>query len=372
MKGIVFILLAGVLGFPNCSPKKPFKVETVAGNPDFIPNTIFVGYEDISSPKFKALKIKYQIDTIFHGETDEFKRILLLRHWIRHIISIDNYGPYPGNGSAESILDEAIKGHGFHCGHYATVMNAVLNAYGYVTRSILADVGFPVDFLAGEGHHALNEVWSNHFHKWFISDAKYDYHLEKNSIPLSALEVRDEYLRNQGKDIVLVQGPDRIRKDVFSELKNRTTPLFARIFTWISWGKYNKIYTDWPAVNADYRFVYEDEYFKTHTWLFNGRPHWAYNTPYMIREPNRQAIEWTPNTIHSIVGIKDNLASIKLESNTPNFKTYQIKTGDNPRWKDMPDSISVPLLSDTNRFIFRTVNKENVTGPEHKINISRY
>lgn len=175
----------------SCSTKKPFHLAPV-NNPEFIPDTAFSGYENLSSPKFAALKEKYQLDTIFHGETDELKRILLLRNWIRSIIEIDNVGPYPDNGSPESILDEALKGHGFHCGHYMIVQNAVMNAYGYVTRCIGAGEGTP-DGL--EGHHGINEIWLNSYHKWFLSDAKYNYHFEKNGVPLSALEIRDAYLK---------------------------------------------------------------------------------------------------------------------------------------------------------------------------------
>ena len=172
-------------------------------NPEFIPNTAFVDYEDLSSPKFKALKEKYQLDTIFHGETDELKRILSLRHWISTHIKIDNYGPYAGNGSVESILDEALKGHGYHCGHYTAVQNAILNGYGYVTRCLLIDVGVPVDYIVGGGHHAINEVRSN-----------YDYQFEKNGVPLSTLEIRDEFFKNKGADIT-----DKIPLEIYPELK---------------------------------------------------------------------------------------------------------------------------------------------------------
>ena len=33
--------------------------------------------EDLTNPGFRHLIEKYQLDTIFHGETDEFKRILI-------------------------------------------------------------------------------------------------------------------------------------------------------------------------------------------------------------------------------------------------------------------------------------------------------
>ena len=304
------------------------------------------------------------------------QRILLLRNWIDKTIKIDNNGPYPGDGSPESILDEALKGHGFHCGHYTEVQNAVLNSYGYVTRCLLADVGVPVDQIEGEGHHAINEVWLNSYHKWFLSDAKYDYHFEKNGIPLSALEIRDEYFKNKAADILLVKGPGRTPTATLSELRNRPKEKFARIYTWLSWGKYNNRYSQWHKINTDYMVVYEDDYFKNHTWLWDGKPFWAYNTEYMNRVKDRKAIEWTPNTIASKVTIEGNKAHIELNSNTPNLKTYQVKEipGEDPvssGWLDISKDVDIELKKDTNEIVFRVVNLAGVAGPENKVIIGR-
>ena len=370
MKYRLFVLTGAVLFISACISKKPFH-EVKVNNPEFIDNTVFIGNEDLNSPKFRTLKEKYQLDTIFHGDTDELKRILLLRHWISKHIKIDNYGPYAGNGSVESILDEAMKGHGYHCGHYTAVQNAILNAYGYVTRCIIADVGVPVNYIVGGGHHAINEVWLNKYHKWFVCDAKYDYHFEKNGIPLSALEIRDEFFKNKAADITT-----RIPAEAYPELKDLTIEKFAGIYTWLSWGQYGNRYSNSPKTNTDYMIVYEDEYFKNHTWLWDGKPHWAYNTEYLNRVKERKAIEWTPNTIASTVTIDGNKAKIELKSTTPNLKTYQVKdlTGGEPNatsWKDISNVWETELQKDKNEMIFRTVNIAGVTGPEHKIIIER-
>ena len=180
------------------------KVDTT----DFIPNTVFASGENLSSPKFRTLKEKYLLDTVFHGEQNEFKRILLLRDWIRERIKISDFeNLYPGDGYAEAILDAALKGHGFHCGHYMIVQNAIMNAYGYVTRCLGAGAGVKG---SADGHHGMNEIWLNQYQKWFLSDAKYNHHFERNGIPLSALEIRDEYLKNKAVEIVLVKGPERV------------------------------------------------------------------------------------------------------------------------------------------------------------------
>ncbi len=355
----------------SCNSQKSFH-EVKADNPEFIPDTAFVGYEDLSSPKFEALKEKYQLDTIFHGETDELKRILLLRNWIKKHISIDNVGPYPGCGSPECILDEALNGHGFHCGHYMAVQNAVMNAFGYVTRCLGAGEGAPNEL---ETHHGINEIWLNTYHKWFLSDAKYNYHFEKNGIPQSALEVRHEYFKNKAADITLMKGPDRVPTEIYPELNNRPKELFARIYTWITWNKYNNKYINWPNDSSDL-VMYNDEYFKNHVWIRDGRPHWAYNTRYLHLVPDRKAIEWTPNTIHSKVSIEGSKARIELNSITPNLKTYQMKElpdGDPIAigWKDVSNAVEIELKKVKNEMVFRTNNLAGVTGPEHKVIIER-
>ena len=155
-------------------------------NPRFKPKVEFQGYENLNHPGFQHLKEKYQLDTIFHGETDEFKRILMLRNWIRSVVSIDDHGdPYPGGGYVEGILDAALEGQGFHCGHFMKVQNGIMNAYGYVSRTLGAGPGVKD---GPDGHHGINEIWLNDYQKWFLSDAKYDHHFEKYGIPLPPLK----------------------------------------------------------------------------------------------------------------------------------------------------------------------------------------
>ena len=361
------LMLLAVLGLSilSCRHKKPFH-EVAVKNPEFIRDSAFVSFEDLSSPKFAALKVKYRLDTIFHGESDEFKRILMLRDWISRIIKIDDYGPYAGDGSVESILDEALKGHGFHCGHYTAVQNAIANAYGYVTRCLLADTGVPVDYMVGGGHHAINETWLNGYHKWFLSDAKYNYHFEKDGIPLSALEVRDEYLKNKAADIVLVRGTGRTPTAVYPGL-NISKESFARVYTWLSWGRYNNRYSNWPKTNTDFMILYQDDYFRNHTWLWDGKPHWAYHTEFMNLVNNRKVIEWTPNIITASVRIQANRANIELTSITPNLKTYQMKELPDGVWEDIATPVEVELKKDGNEIVFRSVNLADVTGPEHRV-----
>ena len=363
MKELMLMMAFGVLFF-GCTKKTYFQAEVI--NPSFIPNLVFRSGEDLSSPKFDHLKTKYQLDTIFHGETDEFKRILLLRHWIKSVIKINDFGdPYPGDGYAEGILDAALKGQGFHCGHFMTVQNAIMNAFGYVTRTLGAGPGVKG---GPDGHHGINEIWLNQYDKWFLSDAKYDHHFEKNGIPLSALEIRDEYLKNKAADIVKVKGPDRVPFDIDSETgisKERN----AQTYPWIEWHGYNDMFTVWPDYK-DLLIMYDDDYSRNHTWIWGGKPHWAYARPeFMKLVRERDSIYWTPNTISSKVQIKDGMVSIELTSVTPNLKEYQMKQLPSDNWTSVDKNIDIKPDKRKVELIFRVVNLTGVTGPEHKITI---
>ena len=362
--------------FAGCSSKQPVSLLPV-DIPPFIENTVFSSFEDLSSPKFKALREKYQLDTIFHGEEDEFKRMLLLRDWIRTVIQISDFEEsYPGDEFAEGILDAALAGHGFHCGHYMIVQNAVMNSFGYVTRCIGAGPGVKG---GPDGHHGINEIWSNQFQKWFLSDAKYNHHFEKNGIPLSALEIRDEFLKNKATDVVLMKGKDRkpIEKDGVlnskGEIVSVTKERFAQTYTWIEWESVNNRFTAWPDNSSALAKLnmFADDYFKNNTWIWDGKPHWAYNTENMILITDRNALYWTPNTIRAEIKMDGEAATINLNSNTPNLLTYQMQDSSEEEWKDISNPVSVSSKSSKKEIQFRTMNKAGVSGIPYKVILAR-
>ncbi|NMC38794.1 MAG: transglutaminase domain-containing protein [Bacteroidales bacterium] len=365
MKAKILFFLLGFL-ISGCTNFE-YTTEEV-DNPVYHPNTQFFSYEDLSSPKFGHLIEKYRLDTIFHGETDEFKRILLLRHWIKTVIKINDFGdPYPGDGYAEQILDNALRGQGYHCGHFMTVQNALMNAFGYVTRTLGAGPG---GMDGSDGHHGINEIWLNSYNKWFLSDAKYDHHFEKDGVPLSALEIRDEYLKNKAADIVKVKGPDRIPFDIDAET-GYSREENARTYTWIEWHGYNNIFTVWPEYK-DLLIMYRDDFFRNNTWIWGGKPHWAYAQPeFMKPVDERTEIYWTPNTISSEVLIEGKVATVKLKSDTPNLKEYQVRQKPSTAWEKVDSAYVVNLKKKNHELVFRALNLAGVAGPEHRVIIKR-
>ncbi len=144
---------------------------------------------------------------------------------------------------------------------------------------------------------------------------------------------------------------------------------FARTYVNIEWDKFNDKYVRDGNVAGDRGILtmYNDDYFKTHSWLWDGKPHWAYHTKFMNLVESREAIEWTPNTIQSTVTINGDLANVQLISTTPNLHTYQMRKLPAGKWEDIAGEVAIPLNRAENTFEFRTVNTASVAGPLHRV-----
>jgi hypothetical protein len=361
----VFMLLLVMPSLPaeaKASEGERFTVLPVE-NPRFCNNELFRAFEDYHSPRVRQLRERYGLDAVVAGETDEWKRILLLRHWIKSKIEIDDENPTQTREEAFAILDAALRGGKFHCTHFSIVQHAVLNSFGYVARRLGCGPGLKDD----GGHHGVNEVWVNKFSKWALIDAKYDAHYEKDGVPLSALEIRDEVWRDGAKSVVCVVGPNRrpMKPDPATG-RWETRP---DTYRWCSWETNTNRFTAFPMKPSSTLVMFKDDIFARNTWYRDGKPHWAYGTPYLIATTRRDWIEWTPNVITSKVTIEDGKVRVFLESCTPNFRSYQMKARDG-EWTDCDEQVELPIAgSGLNRFTFRTINLFGVTGPEHRVEI---
>ncbi|HLA52063.1 MAG TPA: hypothetical protein VK618_02085, partial [Flavitalea sp.] len=133
----------------------------------------------------------------------------------------------------------------------------------------------------------------------------------------------------------------------------------------------NDRFTHWPDNEKALNILnmYADDYFNRNTWIWDGKPHWAYNTQHMVKISDRNAFEWTPNTIETKVNLNGDSAYVQLHSITPNLKSYQMKTGE--AWQDIGDSVAIKLNGEKNSFAFKAVNTAGVSGAETKLEIDR-
>jgi len=337
-----------------------FVIKRVA-NPAYRSNEIFMAYEDLRSPRAAEFRKKYKLDEALAGKTDEWDRILAIRHWVKSNIEIEDKHPTRTRGDAFAIMDSAREGGKFHCGQFCVVLNAALNSCGYVSRRVYCGPG-----TKDKGAHATNEVWVNKLAKWVMVDAKYDQHFEKDGLPLSALEIRDEVLKD-GAKAAKRSVPEGTDLDA-PEYKEPFGP-DPDSYRFVAWDMNTNRFTSFPAAPCSTYWVWEDKFWKENTWYYEGSKHWAYGPGLFVGVPNREWCEWTPNLISARTKIEDAKASVTLRSFTPNFKTYQMKSpGGN--WTDCEEDVVLPLeKKKLNCFVFRTVNLAGVTGPEHRVEV---
>jgi hypothetical protein len=360
------ILLAGVVLCAAGAPAR-YAVREVA-NPEFRPSQIFFRFEDITSPPFDELRRRFALGDAVRGAGGEFERILRLRHWIFGTLKVDPSKPNPPP-DAISILAQGPSGGPFECTHAMIAQNAVMNAMGYVTRCLQPGPGREENTYLAAGNHGVNEIWSNQHRKWILSDAEFDGHFEKGGVPLSALEIRDEYLRNEGREVDLVVGPGR------EKVKPRL--LFSpHCYRFVAYELTGDRHTQ-SGWSSGALAVWEDDYFKTHIWYRWGSPdggkareHWALRQNFFVRVARREWIEWTPNVISVTTAVEGDVARVRLRSHTPNFDCYQMRQPGG-RWEKTAASFDLKLAGTRIEREFRSVNATGVAGPVSRLLIER-
>jgi hypothetical protein len=367
MSRLILCILLLSLSSGEATGQAKYKVRPVE-NPQFRPSQIFFRFEDIGSPPFDELRRRFAFAETVRGIEDEFERILRLRQWIFNTLKVDPTKPGPPL-DAISILAQGPSGGPFECSHSMIAQNAVMNAMGYLSRCLQPGPGGEENTYLAAGNHGVNEIWSNKHRKWFISDAEFDGHFEKAGVPLSALEIRDEYLKNAAKDVDLVVGPDR------KKVKPRL--LFSpHTYRFVAYELTGDRHTQ-SGWSSGAMAVWEDEYFKTHTWYRWATPlegkapkHWALRQNFFVRVAHRDWIEWTPNVVSVRAEIKGGVARVRLRSHTPHFDRHEMRRPSG-RWEKTGTDFELKLEGLRVEREFRSVNVAGVAGPVSLLRIEQ-
>ena len=333
--------------------------EATISGPQFHAPKALRSFEQFQSPRIKRLRKEYGLDEVVEGETNEFRKMLKLRHWVHSRWPIDNEQQF--SGDAFEILEKAKTGAGFHCSHSMRVQHAVMTAMGFVARDLGVDCNH--NEFGRSIHHGVNEVWSNQYAKWVLIDAKYDIHFERDGVPLSALELHEAARTDGGKDVVKMQGPDR--KAV--PMKGLEYPTSSVVGYW--WVSYHVALDRFTGRTRDSRLViFDNAAFRETTW-FRGssrglKKHWAYAAKAFSPTLDRRHIEWTPGVPElQIRQVSNTQLDVTFRSVTPNLKAYLVRTNGGD-WQAISDKrFRWKLELGKNTLDVRTRNQFEVTGP---------
>ena len=330
-------------------------------------------HESFDTPQLDRLKREFDFDEYASKGESELERMLLLKNWVFTNVDFKHNYAVGELRNALTILKMSKEGSTFHCSHFAAVYLQSALSLGWTARYFfLQNVKKEI--------HAANEIWSNELNKWIFIDVTWNVHIEKDGIPLSLLEMREEWLKNYGKDVVYVFGT--------GENEARYT------------------YRDFPAERSDnnaWIWWPLDEIFITYTFeialigrndFFNsnvGEGEGFWNTIYIVKDwlnswdknwslRRRTDVDDMRAIYHDInrvdvyrSPIDDRTLSVRLDAFgdynfTPNFKEFLIKENGG-EWVVSPDTFQWKLKRRRNTLQARIRNQFGILGPVTTVDV---
>lgn len=342
-----------------------------------IPNAVRPGlpfrtfsYED---SLVSVLRERYNLGSLVAGAVDEWQAQLMLKHWVNSRIT--NGTPTVEVRHALEILEHAASGKKFWCTYYAITYVECALALGWQARKLGLDRYHGAEGL-GSKHHGAAEVWSNQYRKWVYIDPQSDLHFEKEGIPLSAWEIRAEWLKNKGAEVDHVVGvtPDTVLKNpavVWWDLPDEDE---TALFFWLY---YADNATEWNEQGAS-KFIFpQDSANAGLTWYQNdydknaSRLHTGYQKNLFLPTERIEDVYWTVGVVEaSLAGTERGRILLSLESYCPDLESFEASFGPNA-WQKVEDPAKLvwPLAKGENSLALRTRNTAGVTGPENRVRL---
>lgn len=155
-------------------------------------------YQDSSNVHLRALRKKYNLDSIAGGAS-EVHQMLNLMHWIHNLVEHDGQHGNPEQKNADDLIQACSDGsRGLNCRGLAISLNECYLAMGFKSRYITC---MPKE-LEFDDCHVINMVYSNYLKKWIYLDPTNDaYVMDEKGNLLSIQEVRERLIN--GKPLLL-------------------------------------------------------------------------------------------------------------------------------------------------------------------------
>jgi hypothetical protein len=174
--------------------------------PTALPDVPFV-YQSPDAPYLVAFRQKHQLDRIVQSAGSEYESMLALATWVGSRWDHGTDKVPGGNNVCDPVAVVAAgqKGARYWCEIAARTAVHAAASMGWPVRMITASR----DGYTWE--HAVAELWSNQFAKWFVVDTDFNIVYESEGVPLSAFELSHdgERLARRGKLTVRRIGVDK-------------------------------------------------------------------------------------------------------------------------------------------------------------------
>jgi hypothetical protein len=337
-------------------------------------------HESAEEPQLSALLAEFDYAAYVSAGLTEFEQMILLKNWVyTHI-------PYELNfndselRSAPLILRRARKGESFLCTNLSAVYLQCAVSLGWTSRHIFLK-------RPTKEEHAGNDIWSNQYRKWVYIDPTWNIHIERHGIPLSIQEIRREWQKNNGREIVYVFGAGKNMKRYttrdlpITRNDSRVWMLMPIDGSWLSYSYQiavlgrNDYFTCgqngsslWdPMYVVQYKLSWRQ---KIKSFFSNGQGYAPRALFYDLNRVDvRVSFEKKKRRKGSVPGtVMVNLSAFGRNNYTPNFMEYLVKINEGD-WKVADERFKWKLVPGANILRARIMNRFGVVGP---VTVKRY
>ncbi|MBP7832744.1 MAG: hypothetical protein KA035_03165 [Candidatus Levybacteria bacterium] len=235
-------------------------------------------WEDLNNPNLEKLRIQENLAQLVESGKSEFEKQLILKNWTHNKLPLGNPSRDYAHLSSFEILADQKKGDTFYCTQYAQLFLQSATALNWYSRKLSVDKNHLI--TEKDMHHGVCDIWSNDFNKWYMIDPMHNLHFEKGGIPLNALEIRMEYIQNQGASLKGVVGN---YKDTVTFSGNQTGFNTPSNYFWFCVLLRNNFFYQPGLFNAQ-ALLWIDTYNKNKTWFKDGKPHSMYESQFIKTE----------------------------------------------------------------------------------------
>lgn len=319
-------------------------------------------YED---PRLAALRKAHPLAELVSGARDEWTAQLRLKQWVAE--RIPGGTPKSSPKTALEILERAAKGERFWCTYYAITYAECAQALGWQARKLGVDRKHGPEGMEST-HHGVAEVWSNQFRKWVVMDSQSNLHFEKKGVPLSAWEIRAEWLKNGAADVDHMVGipPRAVKKNPAIVWWSRPEEDETATYFWM-------LIDDRAAsTGPQAKFILPlDDAHTGHVWYQNGpapgasRLHNGYIRNLFVPARRIEDAYWTVGVVEArVVSARASALGLKLDSYDPYRVAYEVSF-DGVAWERASgEAVTWKLKPGWNMLRLRTAGQRGVTGPE--------
>lgn len=330
-------------------------------------------FENLLHPELLQMRIKYQLSQFARNYKDEFSAQLALMEWQNQ--NQLSGGPDIKVGRDDQVFD-VINNNQCNsnmmqlpidnCAGFAYAFVKLAAATGHIARAV-NNISQSTPYRLFSAPHVTVEIWSNQYIKWIAFDTLFNLSWWKNGMPLSALEIRDEYFKNDGKDINIKWGANLVTMPVNNLLG--PTAGHPMKYYWVLYLKANNFFSFSPEEKFWRALLFRDEFNKGQAFTTypnnNRRPYAGEGT--LDESSDKKDFNWPLNLTQIIATAgSTNKLYLKLFTWTPNFDQFSIQWNEQSI-KSYEKEYKFILKPGINKLTAQSINILGIKGHPSKI-----